>query len=441
MLRRLGPDHEPARHRRMNPSLGPWRSLLSGKWEQEARSAVLEIAEQLAPCASRRGGNGSAVCPTYPALSIGFAGLALFFGYLHLGGVRGSHHRSAVRLLDRAFETIGEPHGSLGLFTGAAGPAWVLEHFKNLGIVDEEEDEAGDALAELIHRHLVRGSASGGFDLLGGWTGLGVYALERRQRPRGRDCLDLVLERLAAAALRSGSGLTWRTEAEELTEAARAECPEGQYNLGVAMGIPGVVSFLAAACSETGSAQARGLLEGSISWLREQRLEEGAASVYPYTISSAGRPSGRQVSWCYGDLTMAVVLLRAGRALGDAGLEAEAVELARGVALRAAEAVQVYDNGLCHGRAGVAHLLNRFFQATGDGDFEEAARAWYVATLEERVEGGIGGFRVRVMGRQGDDAWKDEAGFQSGAAGTGLALWAAIAPPCPDWDRVLLTSL
>lgn len=408
---------------------------------RRARAAVLEIAEAIAPCVGTRSEAPPSFCPTYPALSVGFAGLALFYAYLVLDLEDGRYEEETFTCLTQALERLEQPHGSLGLFTGVAGAAWVIEHLFNLRALDQG-DAPGDVLADLIHRHLVRRHEAGNFDLLGGLTGLGVYALERRTRPRGTECLELVVEMLAASAQEHASGIAWLTRPEDLTPGTRAECPEGQLNLGMALGIPGVVSFLAAAVSEADHSGARRLLEPSLAWLRAQRLPPGRESAFPYTISSTGRATGRQVAWCYGDLAIAVALLRGARALCDPRVETEALELARDVAGRSMEEIKAIDAGLCHGRAGVAHLFHRLYRFTGEECFSRAADSWLTATLESRESNvGIGGFRVRVLGPRSGVQWKVDPGFQSGAAGTGLALWAAASSRSPDWDRVLLVSL
>ncbi len=85
----------------------------------------------------------------------------------------------------------------------------------------------------------------------------------------------------------------------------------------------------------------------------------------------------------------------------------------------------VVNPGLRQGAAGIAHLCNRLFQATGEEPFADAARTGFGRVLEtRRRDEGIGGFKA-------------DPGFLNGAAGLGLALLAAISSQEPAWDRLL----
>ena len=92
------------------------------------------------------------------------------------------------------------------------------------------------------------------------------------------------------------------------------------------------------------------------------------------------------------------------------------------------------------GAGGVAHLFNRFHQATGDPVLGEAARRWVDETLALRGSEGIGGFRAWGPNAEKELTWRDEAGFLTGAAGVGLTLLAAATAVEPEWDRVLQVS-
>jgi hypothetical protein len=77
----------------------------------------------------------------------------------------------------------------------------------------------------------------------------------------------------------------------------------------------------------------------------------------------------------------------------EADWEREAIEIARRGAKREPETAGVKDAGVCHRAAGLGHIFNRVFQATGEGVFREAADYWFERTLAMRRPGqGIAGF-------------------------------------------------
>jgi hypothetical protein len=135
-------------------------------------------------------------------------------------------------------------------------------------------------------------------------------------------------------------------------------------------------------------------------------------------------------------------LLVAARSVNEREWEREALAIARRAAGRAHDSAGVKDAALCHGAAGLGHIFNRFFQATGEDLFREAACGWFERALEmKRARNGICGFSAYRRERDGKEYWEDEAGILEGAAGIALALLAAATEIEPAWDRMLLLSL
>lgn len=103
--------------------------------------------------------------------------------------------------------------------------------------------------------------------------------------------------------------------------------------------------------------------------------------------------------------------------------------------------MKAVDTGLCHGTAGLAHLFNRLYQATGDPEIRDATLAWLRHTLDMQIPGkDYAGLLSWVVSQPGEGRWEGEHGFLTGIAGVGLALLAAVTEIEPSWDRVLLLS-
>jgi hypothetical protein len=82
------------------------------------------------------------------------------------------------------------------------------------------------------------------------------------------------------------------------------------------------------------------------------------------------------------------------------------------------------------------------FQATGEPELAEAARAWFERTPAMGRPGrGIGGYEAWLPRDDGAQTWVAETGLLNGAAGIALALLAATTPIEPAWDRMLLVSI
>jgi len=117
------------------------------------------------------------------------------------------------------------------------------------------------------------------------------------------------------------------------------------------------------------------------------------------------------------------------------------VTLACRAAERPPEETGVRDAGFCHGTAGLAHIYNRMYQATGNETLGRAAVYWLERTLDFYRRARAAGDSWVHGSRDGAEGgpWTG-TGLLAGAAGVALVLLAATTPVEPLWDRVFLVS-
>lgn len=340
--------------------------------------------------------------------------------------------------LSAAITGIGD-RNQPGLYGGAARIAFAIGHLS-------EGDDA-DTACEMIERSLIRfvERPSDLYDLIGGLAGIAMPVLQRiadgkptaASEPLARDILGQ-LERLARPM---PTGTAWYTPPGLLPAWQREIAPDGYFNLGLAHGIPGVVAILARYITAGVEVErARKLLDGAVAYLRAAAGPRFGNRYPAWLGTQRDQESMSRVAWCYGDLGVAVAVMTAAIATGRDDWRAQALDLAHGMAARPFESSQVIDAGLCHGAAGVAHLFNRLFQATGDAELGRAADTWYSRTLAMRNSQPIAGFPRGLPVNQ-TMTWDPGADLLTGASGVALALHAAISSVEPTWDRLLFTDL
>ena len=423
----------------------PWNPILEGELKTRAQEAIDQLADclhQAEPSSVPHGMPTSVGVTKSATLASGRAGLALFYAYRARASLRESDDQTASLLLDQAAETVESIRMPPGLFEGFTGVAWAFEHL--LGERNDlQSEEINEEIDNVLGSWLDESPWSNTYDLISGLAGLGVYSLERLPRPIAAECIESVVDRLQETARSERAGLSWWTRPEWLDPWSRQRYPGGYHDLGVAHGIPGIVAFLARVCSSgVASRKARTLLEGSVAWLLDQRCEETQGSRYASFAGPGIELHPARSAWCYGDPGIASVLMIAARCSGNLAWEREAIDLARQSAHRPMGETRVVDPGLCHGAAGLAHIYNRLYQATGDTEFRDAATAWFERALAFRHPGrGIAGFSAwNPIDAEGSLGWCADPGLLTGAAGVGLALLAATTDVPPDWDRVMLAS-
>jgi hypothetical protein len=385
------------------------------------------------------------------SLADGPGGEALFFHYLDQARPGQGHDDRAVEKLESAIAATAEQVGSPGLYSGFSGIAWALEHLTGrlLEAPATGEEDPGLEVATVLEDYLRQSPWQDEYDLIGGLAGYGVWAVERSPRPGGPESAENVVRRLGELAVRRDGGVTWHTAPERLLASETEKYPNGYYNVGVAHGVPGVIGILGEIhAAGLGGGECRELLDGAVAWLLRQGLPPGASSHFSYTVAPDAEPTPARLAWCYGDLGVAVCLLLAARAAGEAEWERQALDIARAAARRPTEGCGVIDGGLCHGAAGLAHLYNRLFQASRDPIFREASRSWIEWLLEQRKpgQGTAGWLAWRPIAPFDPNKapqldWAPDAGLLTGATGIGLALLAAVSPVEPAWDRLLLASV
>jgi lantibiotic biosynthesis protein len=414
-----------------------WRPILSRTAAQQALQAVDAIAESITSITAVSGERD-------PSLGRGQAGLALLYAWLARTRRMPQADVPARQCLDQAIEAVSTQAMNASLYGGFTGVAWAAELVDRL--LDPDAEDRGEAVDDALLRLLSRADRwSAPYDLIVGLTGLGVYALQRYPRPVAGECLRRVVERLHECAQHDEHGLYWWTPpAEILDQESRKQYPSGRADLGVAHGVAGPVALLGCICGAgVEQATARPLLEGAVSWLLAHSVPTEAGPTFPVWVAPAFQPSPARCAWCYGDPGIAAALLLAARGVGDAGWEQTAVALACRAAERPASETGVLNANFCHGAAGLAHLYNRMYQATGEPTLGRAALYWLERTLGfYRLARDAGGTWVQGNwdpGRRERWTW---TGIElvEGAAGVALVLLAAATSVEPTWDRMFLVS-
>lgn len=422
---------------RLPKSLKPWVPVLPANLRDRAKDALQAImASSPSPDDPRPG----------PSLAVGHAGIALLYGYAYLAFPSEQHFYDLTQQhLERAVELLETTHSNPWLFTGFSGVAWTVDHLQHIGLIQEGEDfneSVDQALWDFLSTEPWRGLP----ELISGIAGIGLYALDRHGKGRGQEIVARVVDILFQKAEQTPHGLTWFDTPELLHPITRELYPRGLFNLGVAHGVPGVIGFLAMALSQ-GHAHARALLDSSISWLLSCRDPHENGSLFGTGFGRLEKPNpfGSRLTWCYGDLGIALVLLLAARLTQDSILEAEAMVMVKACATRHTPEKGIIDGCICHGAFGNAHLFCRLFQATGDEACLTRAVDFYHMGLDMRREtleaGGFLTYRPPQPGESTREPWIALPGLLEGSTGVGLALLAATTHVEPCWDRHLFVHV
>lgn len=411
----------------------PWRVVLESRSQVQALKTVHTIADALKdwPLA----GNSS--------LGNGAAGLAVLFAYLAEGLGEPEHEATARRYLGQAISLAQEQPMLPSLAHGLTGVGWAMAHLRDRLHWPDLEATGAEIDATLLE-DLRRVEWRDDHGWMSGLVGFGVYAVERLPAPTAVECLERVIDHLAATAEHKPDGATWWRGPERLSLHGRNKVPDGWYDVGLGDGVSGVIALLARACTAGIAVErARPLLYEAVRWVLAQEAPDGPPEGFPYGIRP-NRPQRNwtRSSWAYGDPGVAVALLGAARCVGESAWEERARIAALRATTRPPDRTRIFDAGLSIGAAGLAHLFNRLAQVWDEPRLADRSRFWFEQALEMRRPGeGIAGYAAWMPDENDVERWFDDPGILSGAAGIALALLAAATPWEPAWDRMMLMQM
>ncbi len=406
-----------------------WKPVLDGALRERAEASVREIAQAL---------EGETSGMEEASYGGGYSGLALFHGYLARVEEDERRVKFAEERLDEAMTGMSGNDSSLSFFCGSPGIAWTLQHLVRL-LTETVDPGMTRGLDESFIEGILTTPWQGHYDLVYGLAGLGCYALDHPDRGTAIVITEKIVEHFDTLVVERDGGLTWWTPPHLTGREIAKRCPDGYYDLGVAHGVAGALGMLARACG-AGIAvpRARRLVEGAVRWLQAQKRPDERGSTFPAYLGPHGANSCRS-AWCYGDPGIAAILLLAARAVGNATWEREAIAIALHDCDRQEEETGIVDAEFCHGAAGLGHIYNRLYQATGESRFAHASRRWFGRTLDFRRPGeGVAGY---LSWWPEVKEWHAQYDLLNGAAGIGLALLAAISSLEPKWDQPLLLAV
>ena len=178
-------------------------------------------------------------------------------------------------------------------------------------------------------------------------------------------------------------------------------------------------------------------------WLLAHSMATEAGPTFPLWVAPGFQPYQARCAWCYGDPGIAAALLTAARGAGVPDWEQAAVALACRAAERRESETGVVNACFCHGAAGLAHLYNRMYQATGEEKLRRVAVHWLERTLDfSRLARDKGSAWVQGSWDAAQPTQWTWTGIElvEGAAGVALVLLAATTSMEPLWDRMFLVS-
>src|ERR1051325_211303 len=297
-----------------------WRPVFSGDLAAQMLAIGDDIAAATAGPVNPPENLPAEAAPAWRCSLDALAGQSLLHAYLALHGGAEARADTAIALLDQATDAAGELTLTPSLYFGFAGISWVATHLA--GRLFEETQDNCLEVDEVLLATLADPLWNARYELLSGVVGMGVYARERLPRPSAVRLIEAVVGRLEACAERSAAGAAFFSPVETLSPEYHDAAPRGWYNLGLAHGVAGVISFLGSLCQiRVAVDRAAPLLADAVAWLLARELPPGGNFRFKSTYTPGRDVDVCRLGWCHGDLAVATALLVAARGAGEPSWE------------------------------------------------------------------------------------------------------------------------
>jgi lantibiotic biosynthesis protein len=439
----------------------PWRPLLVADRAAAAAAVARDVASRMQEpgrveaalaAAKRQTAFPKSIHWQADGVAQGYAGLAVMCSYLDScfpnEGWDVTGHGNLNLAARQAEDRVGLSPALFSGLSGLAFAAWQLSlhgsrYRRLIGAIDQVLVPQAIARASEVSERR-DGLAFGQFDVISGLSGVAAYLLCRQAESEPLAGLRAILATLVVMTKEEEGIPRWHTPARFMAdEVMRGLYPNGQFNCGLAHGIPGPLSLLALAYRSgvvvDGMACA---IDRLANWLDRNRVDDAWGVNWPIAVplepgdAAVARPGPSRAAWCYGSPGVARALWLAGAALDHSGYRALAIAALEAVQRRPLHERHIDSPTFCHGVAGLLQITLRFVHDTGLAQFAEAARALCDQLLGLHEPASLLGYRDLEPGGGG----VDQPGLLSGAPGVAMVLLAAATDVEPTWDRLFLLS-
>jgi lantibiotic biosynthesis protein len=284
------------------------------------------------------------------------------------------------------------------------------------------------------------------YDVITGLSGIGGYLLTNADNSLLNHTLELILKYLVDLTREIEVNGYWVPgwyvpRKYQFLEKDKALYSQGNFNCGLAHGIPGPLALLSLATLR--NVKVKNQLEAiqlMSEWLSERMMEDEYGPLWPDRIRFEDEIHNRRPdhyftreAWCYGTPGVARSLYLAGKALNDCALKELAMRSFQATISRPKELWKAESSSFCHGKSGVLQIFLRMAEDTGEAMFFESIESLALSIFDQYETDLPFGYQdIEGPNRL------NKVGLLEGASGIGLVLMSLETMESIHWDTPFL---
>jgi lantibiotic biosynthesis protein len=312
--------------------------------------------------------------------------------------------------------------------SGGAGLGWMLSFLESRKFIDVDLVVELGELDHYLFEEAISHLSANSVDYLHGALGVLHYFTMRMQDEQVKQYADIIITQLNDKAVYDAKGM-------RLYNYFSGQEQPGEYNLGLAHGLSGILLILINAFDHSDHKKLiRHMVSEGLRYILHYRKDvdfaNGVYNYFPLSVyeNSEKLSESNRLGWCYGDLNQVLLLNRAGQLLNQENYTRLAQLIGLQSLLRKdAASTMTSDSHFCHGSSGLAQIYRVLHQLTGHEAYRLGHEYWIEQTLlyveKELLNGTYAG---------------KETSFLEGLVGVALTLLSYVSGKELQWSRCLL---
>ena len=373
---------------------------------------------------------------------IGLSGVSLFqFYYSKYQGNDDSENDDS-QILKECVNKINKGNILPSFSNGIAGFGWVIDHLEQNNFIEVESDTLLPQFDNYFKNLMMSNLKDKNYDLLHGSLGYAIYFLKRYENTK----LKFLKKKYKMILIDYIELLKSLSESENTNEVTWSyssvnDTVNYDYNLGLAHGIPSIIAFLSKLHSyEDFKNLVTGVLKKAVNFLiRFKSKNKNDFSLFPnWIIQNEKIKYQSRLAWCYGDLSIGIVLLNASDELNDIKLRKIALDiLEHSVNRKTPQSTLINDISICHGVFGIAKIFYRVYMKTEIKIYESTAEYW--CTLGLKILNSCNK-DIQKFWENANLKPSNSLSFLEGISGIGLVLLDFLSTDDLNWDECLMIN-
>ncbi|MGL4540864.1 MAG: lanthionine synthetase C family protein [Candidatus Rhabdochlamydia sp.] len=291
------------------------------------------------------------------------------------------------------------------------------------------------------------------YDVISGVAGIGNYLLGHVEKKGFLELLKNILSTLvsfcSSLVIHGQTVPGWYRHADdEFLAEDRSSFPKGNFNLGFAHGIPGILAFLSLSLS-------RGIVVDKqqetiariAKWIWDKHAVGKKGIFWGARVSFEEETTGIKEecpfvrdAWCYGTPGVSRALFLAGLALNDKQIQSQAIEALKNVFCRSREEWCLPDPSFCHGLSGLLTLTYKMYQETNLPFFKAKSQELKNTLLSSYNPQWELGFFPESLSATSEPLRSEKVGLLEGISGILLPLLWCDFPTEDAWTRFFVIN-